>query len=162
MPLEKQMSFEDTALWKLKVRLQFSGWLQYIIHAILILVVLLIAGIGWLIGYWQAALFWLPLGVAAILSVGLIGTIVMVKYGIHPAERNPVKSSSLDAFDLMRSRHSCRSFQACSLNAEHHADLMEAVRRNSQQSQQLGQQAIRFEFVSAPLAVWPVDRKSVV
>jgi hypothetical protein len=37
MTLEKQKSFEDSPLWKLKVRLQFSGWLQYIIHAIWVL-----------------------------------------------------------------------------------------------------------------------------
>ena len=86
MPLEKQWSFEDSAIWKLKLRLQFSGWLQYIIHAIWILVLLLIAGIGWIIGHWQALLFWLPLGVATLLSIALFGTIVMVKYGLHPTE----------------------------------------------------------------------------
>ena len=85
MTLEKQNSFEDSAIWKLKVRLQFSGWLQYIIHAIWIFMLLLIAGIGWLIGFWQVILFWLPLGIAAFLSVALVGTIVIVKYGIHPA-----------------------------------------------------------------------------
>ena len=112
MPLEKQRSFEDNPVWKLKVRLQFSGWLQYIIHAIWILVLLLIAGIGWLIGYWQVFLFWLPLGLAALFSVALVGTIVMVKYGLHPTERIPADNNNLDAFDLMRTRHSCRSFQS--------------------------------------------------
>ena len=48
MTLEKQKSFEDNPIWKLKVRLQFSGWLQYIVHAILVLIMLVIAGIGWL------------------------------------------------------------------------------------------------------------------
>ena len=156
MTLEKQKSFEDSPIWKLKVRLQFSGWLQYIIHAIWILMLLLIAGIGWLIGYWQVFLFWLPLGIAAFFSVALVGTIVIVKYGIHPTERLPADKKNLDAFDLMRSRHSCRSFQSRSLTAEHHAELMEAVRFHSQQNQQLGQQPVRFEYVSAPLTVWPV------
>ena len=156
MTLEKQKSFEDSPIWKLKVRLQFSGWLQYIIHAIWIIMFLLIAGIGWLIGYWQVLLFWLPLGIAAFLSVALVGTIVIVKYGIHPTERIPSNKTNLDAFDLMRSRHSCRSFQSRNLTAEHHAELMEAVRFHSKQNQQLGQQPIRFEYISAPLTVWPV------
>jgi nitroreductase len=156
MPLEKQWSFEDSALWKLKLKLQFSGWLQYIIHAIWILALLLIAGIGWLIGYWQAVLFWLPFGLAIFLSIALVGTIAIVKYGLHPTERIPNNKSNLDAFDLMRSRHSCRSFQSRNLTVEHHAELMEAVKLHSQQNQLLGQKAVRFEYVSAALTVWPV------
>ncbi len=156
MTLEQQRSFEDSALWKLKVRLQFSGWLQYIIHAIWVLMMLIIAGIGWLIGYWPVLLFWVPLGIAGLLSIGLVGTILVVKYGIHPAERIPKSKTDLDAFDLMASRHSCRSFQSRNLTAEHHAELMEVVKLYSQQNQQLGQQPIRFEYIPAPLTVWPV------
>jgi nitroreductase len=156
MTLEKQSSFEDNPVWKLKVRFQFSGWLQYIIHAIWIFVLLLIAGIGWLIGYWQVLLFWLPLGIAAFLSVVLVGTIVMVKYGLHPTERIPADKKNLDAFDLMRARHSCRSFQSRDLTKEHYSELMDAIRLHSQQDQQLGQQPVRFEYVPAALTVWPV------
>jgi len=156
MTLEKQKSFEDSPLWKLKVRLQFSGWLQYIIHAIWVLIMLMIAGVGWLIGYWPVILFWLPLGIAALLSIALVGTILIVKYGMHPTERIPASKTELDAFDLMRARHSCRSFQSRNLTAEHHAELMEAVQFHSQQNQQLGEQPIRFEYVPASLKVWPV------
>lgn len=156
MALEKQRTFEDSPIWKLKVRLQFSGWLQYIIHAIWIFILLLIAGVGWLIGCWQALLFWLPLGMAAFLSIALIGTIVVVKHGIHPTERIPANKTHLDAFDLMRARHSCRSFQSRNLIKEHFAGLMEIVQHYSQQNQQLGQQPVRFEYVRAPLTVWPV------
>ena len=148
--------FEDTALWKLKVRLQFSGWLQYVIHAVWVLILLLLAGIGWLIGYWPLLLFWLPLAIAAFLSIALVGTIVVVKYGIHPAERIPSSKADMDAFDLMRARYSCRSFQPRNLTPEHHAELMEAVRFHSQADRQLGQRLIRFEYVAAPLTVWPV------
>jgi nitroreductase len=45
MTAEKQEPSEnrlkDNVLWKLKVRLQFSGWLQYIIHAVLVLIMLM-------------------------------------------------------------------------------------------------------------------------
>ena len=121
MPLEKQRSFEDSAIWKLKLRIQFSGWLQYIIHGIWILALLLIAGIGWLIGYWQPVLVYFLLTLAALLTVALVGTIIIVKYGIHPAERIPANKNNLDAFDLMRFRHSCRSFQSRNLTEEHRA-----------------------------------------
>jgi nitroreductase len=156
MPLEKQRAFEDNPIWKLKLRLQFSGWLQYIIHGIWILTLLLIAGIGWLIGYWKPVLFWFPLGISALLSIALIGTIIIVKYGIHPGERVPVRKTELDTFDLLRERHSCRSFQSQNLTTEHHAELMEVIRQHSQQNQLLGQRPVRFEYVSAPLTVWPV------
>ncbi|MCP4369373.1 MAG: nitroreductase, partial [Deltaproteobacteria bacterium] len=156
MTLEIQKSFETTPLWKLKVRLQFTGWLQYIIHAIWVLIMLVIAGIGWLVGYWPILLFWVPLAIATFLSISLIGTIIMVKYGIHPTERIPARKTDLNAFDLMRARHSCRSFQSCNLSKEHLSELMETVQVYSQQNQQLGQQQVRFEYVAAPLTVWPV------
>jgi nitroreductase len=156
MALEKQKDFEDSPLWKLKVRLQFSGWLQYLIHAIWVLMMLIIAGVGWLIGCWPLLLFWLPLGVAGLLSIALVGTILVVKYGIHPAERIPEGKAALDAFELMASRHSCRSFQSRNLTAEHHADLMAVVDLYSQQDQQLGEKPVRFEYIPAPLTVWPV------
>ncbi len=156
MPLEKQKSFEDNPIWKLKVRLQFSGWLQYIIHAIWVLIMLVIAGVGWLIGYWPAVLFWLPLGIATLLCIALVGTIIIVKYGIHPTERIPANKNDHNAFDLMRARHSCRSFQLSNLTEKHRAELATAVQLHSQQDQLLGQRPVRFEYVSAPLAVWPV------
>lgn len=156
MPLEKQRSFEDSALWQLKLRLQFSGWLQYIVHAILVLALLLIAGIGWLFGFWPILLFWIPLVMAILLTVALIGTILIVKYGLHPAESIPSSKNHLDTFDLMRARHSCRSFQSRNLTPAHHQALMDAVKRYTQLDQLLGQYPIRFAYVSAPLSVWPV------
>ncbi len=148
--------FEDTALWKLKVRVQFSGWLQYLVHAVVVVLMLLLAGIGWLIGYWPVLLVWLPLGIAAVLFVPLIGSILIVKYGLHPTESLPANKTGLGAFDLIRARRSCRSFQSRDFTPEHHAELMEVVRANSEPKRQLGQRPIRFEYVAAPLTVWPV------
>ncbi|MCP3943656.1 MAG: nitroreductase [Desulfobacteraceae bacterium] len=156
MTLEIQKSFENSPLWKLKVRLQYSGWLQYIIHAIWVLIMVMIAGAGWLIGYWPVLLFWMPLGIAAFLGIALVGNVLIVKYGWHPAEGIPASKTDMDAFDLMRDRHSCRSFQSQNLTSEHHAKLMEAVQFHSQQNQLLGQKPVRFEYICAPLTVWPV------
>ncbi len=160
MTLEKQKSFEDSPLWKLKVRLQFSGWLQYIAHAILILIMLIIAGIGWLVGYWSILLFWIPLAIATFLSIALIGTVIIVKYGIHPTERIPADKNDLDAFDLMRARHSCRSFQSRNLTPEHHTKLMEAVKLYSQQDQLLGQQPVRFDMAFPE--IYPISLQLVI
>lgn len=148
--------FEDTALWRLKVRLQFTGWLQYLIPAVWVLILLLLAGIGWFIGHWPLLLFWLPLAFAAVLSIAIVGNIIIVKYGIHPSERIPPGKADWDAFDLMRARHSCRSFQPRNLTPEHRAELVEAIRDCSLPEHLVGQRPIRFEYVAAPLTVWPV------
>ena len=106
MALEKQRSFEDSSLWKLKVRLQFSGWLQYIIHAMAMLIMFIISGIGFLLSYFigsfEIVLFWLPFCFAVFLLISLFGTIAIVKYGIHPNEKLPKNKNDLDVFDLMR------------------------------------------------------------
>lgn len=148
--------FEDTALWKLEVRFQFSGWLQYVLHAVWLAAFLLLAAIGWLIGRWPLILFWLPFGIAVFLAISLVGTLLIVKYGLHPAERIPQSKEDLDAFDLMRARHSCRSFQPRDLGAQHRAAVMEAVRVHSARPRLLGRGPIRFEYVAARLTVWPV------
>ena len=148
--------FEDTAWWRLKVRLQFSGWLQYLIHGVWVVITWALAGIGWLIGYWPLLLFWLPFGFAVFLTIALVGNIVIVKYGLHPAERIPVSKAHMDAFDVMRGRRSCRSFQSRNLTPDHHQELMDAVNLHSQPERQLGGHPIRLEYIAAPLTVWPV------
>ncbi len=137
-------------------RLQFTGWLQYIAHAIWALIMWIITGVGWMVGSLPVFLFWLPLGIATFLSISLVGTILIVKYGMHPTERIPASNTDLNVFDLMRKRNSCRSFQSRNLSSQHHAELMEAIKHHSQQNQQLGKQPVRFEYVAARITVWPV------
>lgn len=141
---------------RLKQRLQFTGWLQYGIHTVATLMVCLVAGLGWLIGAWPLFLFWLPLGVAALLLVLLVFDLVTVKFGFRPTEALPSRRDGLDAFDLMRTRRSCRSFQSRKLTPEHHAELMDCVRAHTQPGSMLGSHPIRFEYIAAPLTVWPV------
>jgi nitroreductase len=155
-PKKAKRGFEDSILWRIKLRLQFSGWLQYLVNAVAVLFMLLVAGIGWLIGFWPVLLVWLPLGVAALLFTVLIVSILTVKYGLHPTEPLPGRKTDLDAFDLMRARRSCRSFQSRTLTPADHVELMEAVDIYSDAGRQLGQQPIRFEYIAAPLTVWPV------
>ncbi|MBK2125679.1 nitroreductase family protein [Fangia hongkongensis] len=156
MALEIQNKFEKSKLWDLKVRLQFSGWLQYIIHAIWAIILYLIAAIGWLIGYWQILLFWIPLILAIFFTIALVGTILIVKYNLHPQEKIPSNNKDLDAFSLMRKRHSCRSFQSRKLTQEHFSVLMHTVQLYTQSDNLLGKLQVRFEYVAANLKVWPV------
>jgi nitroreductase len=62
----------------------------------------------------------------------------------------------MDAFDLMNGRRSCRSFQSSNLTPDHHRRLIEAVDLHSRLDRQLGGHQIRFEYIAAPLTVWPV------
>ena len=148
--------FEGTAWWQLKVRLQFSGWLQYVIHGVWVIIAWALTGIGWLIGHWPLLLFWLPFVIATFLTIALVGTILIVKYGMHPTERIPASKAHMDTFDLMKGRRSCRSFQSRNLTPGHHQGLMESVDLHSQRDRQLGGHPIRFEYIAAPLTVWPV------
>ncbi len=145
-----------SALWNLKLRLQFTGWLQYMPNAVLALVLGGFASIGWLVGVLPVLLFWTPLVLALLLVANLVFDLVTVKLGVRPAEPVPARLAHLDAFDLMRARVSCRSFQSRDLTPEHHSELMGEVARRTEPAQQLGQRPIRFEYVAARLTVWPV------
>jgi nitroreductase len=150
------MKLEGTLLWRLKLRLQFTGWLQYTINAVVALAFLLVAGIGWLIGIWPIVLFWTPLAIGLVLMANAAFDLVTVKYGVRPVEPLPKRRDGVDAFDLMRMRRACRSFQSRNLTASDRAELAESVRINSQPDRQLGSSPIRFEYIAAPLTVWPV------
>lgn len=152
MPLEKQWKFEDSFIWKLKLKLQFSGWLQYIIHPMWILALLIIAAIGWLISLLvggELILFWLPFVLALLLTIALVGTILIVKYGLHPSEKIPASKYNLEVFDIISSRRSCRSFQSRDLAEEHREKLLKVVKFYSQLNQLLGDKQIRFEYIKS-------------
>ena len=144
------------ALWAGKTRLQFTGWLQYIPTAVAALACFLVAMVGWAIGHLQAVLFWPPVIVGSILLVVFIVDVCMLKFGLRPSEPLPDRMDELGAFDLMRARRACRSFQNRSLTEADRAELMECARIHSEPAGLLGDRPIRFEYVAAPLTVWPV------
>jgi nitroreductase len=144
-------------LWLVKVRLQFTGWLQYVPPALVALVILLIAGLGQLLGLAPLVIVF-GLAGAAILAVEAFD-LVTVKFRIRPPERRPRRLDDLDAFDLMRARRSCRSFQTRRLSAEDREELLAAVRRHTSEGL-IGTSPIRFEYVSERLTVWPTVNAS--
>ena len=141
-----------TRLWRVKLSLQFTGWLQYIPSAMLALACFLIAGLVHLLGGARAAnLFYL---VGILLLALLIFDLATVKFRLRPRERLPERNDNLDVFDLMRARRSCRSFQTRKLTPAAYGELMEHVCTRSK-GPTIGTAPVRFEYVSAPLSVWP-------
>ncbi len=150
------LKLENTFIWRIKLKLQFSGWLQFMPTAIAALVVLLLAGIGGLIGVWPGLLFWTPLVIGLVLLANTLFEVATMKLGIRPPEPMPAPLDGLDAFDVMRARRACRSFQKRELTREHHTALMRSVRENTQPGRQIGKSPIRLEYIAEPLTVWPV------
>lgn len=150
------MKLENTWLWRMKLRLQFTGWLQYVLNTIVALGFLALAGIGLLIGVLPILLFWPPFVIGVLLLANSVFDVVTVKFGLRPPEALPKRRDGLDAFSLMRARRACRSFQSRNLTSGHRAELLDCVRENSQPDCQIGRSPIRFEYVAAPITVWPV------
>jgi hypothetical protein len=141
-----------TRIWRIKLRLQFTGWLQYIPFALSALAFFIIAAFAHLLGIVRAAGAFALIG--TLLLVILIFDLVTVKFRIRFHERLPKRNDDLGMFDLMRARRSCRSFQTRKLRPADYNELMEYVRLHSS-SPTIGKSPVRFEYISAPLSVWP-------
>ncbi len=135
-----------------KMRVQFTGWLQYLLPLIFILIAFLLAGVSHLLKISFLASIFSALGY--LLGIIALFDLVTVKFKLRFPERLPKRNDDLDLFDLMRARHSCRSFQTRKLTEADHAELMESVRTYLEEPK-IGEAPIRFEYISAPLTVWP-------
>jgi nitroreductase len=135
-----------------KMRMQFTGWLQYFLPMIFVLLFSLIGGITRLL---KANFLATPFLILAtlILMVAMFD-VVTSKFRLRFPERLPQRNDTLDLFDLMRVRRSCRSFQTRKLTDSDYNELMASVRVHTEEAQ-IGQSPVRFESISAPLTVWP-------
>lgn len=141
-----------TALWLIKRRLQFTGWLQYLIPAFLSLPFMVIG-----IPLWFFAPLWASvpfLFLAGILLVVACFDILTVKWGINFPERRPRRNADLNLFDLMRARRSCRSFQRRSLSAKDREFLLESAKTHLSEPK-FSNATIRLEYIDGPVTVWP-------
>jgi len=102
--------FEDTWWWKIKLSLQWSGWLQYIPNLVAAVVMLLLAVLGTLVGVLHWLFVGLPLVLAALLFINLLFDLATVRFGFHPVEALPKPRNNHESFDPLRFRKSCRSF----------------------------------------------------
>lgn len=139
-------------IWRLKLRLQFTGWLQYIPVALLSFVFFLVAVVVHLFGATRAVVPFVFVG--TLLLIVEIFDLITVKYRLRFPEPLPNRNDDLGIFDLMRARRSCRSFQTRKLTSADYNELMDYVHRHSE-SPTIGKAPIRFEYISAPLTVWP-------
>ena len=151
-----EASFERTRLWKLKQRLQWTGWLQYLILMVIAAVFLGLAGLGALAGVWPLLLVDLPLLIAALLVAFVAFDLATVRLGLHPAEPLPRALDNLDEFDLMRARRSCRSFQRRKMTDAHRAAVLNFARTHIRPENRIARLPIRLEYLAHPLKVWPV------
>lgn len=135
-----------------KLRLQFTGWLQYIPFAILSLVLFLLAATARYLGFLSVAVALVY--IASAVFIVLVYDLITVKFKIRPQERLPKRNDDLDLFDLMRLRRSCRSFQTRKMTPEHYDELIASVQFHSG-SPMIGTAPVRFEYIAAPLKVWP-------
>lgn len=135
-----------------KVRLQFTGWLQYMLPVPMMILLFLIAGIAQLLGGVQIANGFAFAG--SLLLIMFTFDLITVKFRFRFPEVLPQRKDNLDLFDLMRSRRSCRSFQTRKLTAADFDEFMGYVKLHTE-SPMLGTAPVRFEYVSAPLTVWP-------
>lgn len=154
-PLHTAVESLRTAHHRVKVRVQFSGWLQYSPTMVAAVAFLVISAIGKLIGTWQIPLFWLPVSIGALLLAAAAFDVITVKWGLRPSEPAPRRRDDLDAFDLMRSRRACRSFQSRDLTDADREELLRAIREHIRPDRLIGTSPIRLEHIAAPLTTWP-------
>jgi nitroreductase len=140
-----------------KMRLQFSGWLQYLLPTPFIVLSSLLGGLSWLLGArWLAAAILVPAGLLVLVATF---DIVTTKWKIRLPERRPPRLDDLDPFDLLRARRSCRSFQTRRMSDTDREALLTAVDTQLAVST-IGGTTPRLEYVAAPLTVWPVVNAS--
>jgi len=135
-----------------KVRLQFTGWLQYVLPLGPTAALAFLGGLALLVG-------WPRVGAAFGLATGALLLVVLfdvltVKLRIRPPERRPRGRDDLDVFDLMRARRSCRSFQTVALADADRGALLASVARHTAPPT-FGPAPVRLEYIRAPLTVWP-------
>jgi nitroreductase len=137
---------------RVKMRLQFTGWLQYFLPMIFVLLFFSIGGFAYLMNIRFLTIAILVLG-TLILMVDIFD-LVTVKFRFRLPEKLPKRNDDLNLFDLMRVRRSCRSFQTRKLTDDDYKELMESVKLHTNEPQFV-ESSVRFEYVSAPLTVWP-------
>jgi nitroreductase len=113
----------------------------------------LIGGIAALLNIRFLAIPLFALG--ALISAVALFDLVTVKFRFRFPERLPKRNDNLDLFDLMRARRSCRSYQIRKLTESDLSEVMESVRVHVNEPQ-IGESPVRFEYISAPITVWPV------
>jgi hypothetical protein len=75
---------QRSLLWRIKLRLQFTGWLQYLAPLAPALLLLILAGVGALIGVVPLLLVWLPLTLGLLLLLRVAFDLITVRLNLRP------------------------------------------------------------------------------
>jgi len=139
-----------------KLKLQWKGWLQYLLPTPIVLVIFLLGGISFLLNAIAGKII---LFIGGLLALKILLDILLVKYHIHPKESLPKRNDDKNVFELMLLRHSCRSFQKRKLEKNDLEQLLASVQKHLP-ARKLSNKPIRLEYISAPINVWPVVNAS--
>lgn len=138
----------------LKERLQFTGWLQYIIPLVLSLILFISSLLLLLFSTVLSQIFG---SIAAFLVIVSLYNVLTVKFNFRPNEKRPKRMDKIDAFDLMKNRSSCRSFQNRKLISTDYNELLDVVKQiNTPKDKMIGKNPVRFEYIDKRITVWPV------
>jgi nitroreductase len=140
-----------------KLKLQWTGWLQYLIPIPFALLTFLIGGIIYLLGGILTSK--IIFTIVVLLFIKVIFDIITVKFRINLPNPPPKRLDNKDVFDLMKIRSSCRSYQTRKLRKNDFEELMKSFHKHLEEPK-LGNKQIRFEYISAPIRVWPVVNAS--
>lgn len=151
MSQDIQYSFERNPLWRVKLRLQNTGWLQYLPLLIIGQLTLLISDA--LVSYSPGVAFILKMMGKMLWTIGVFD-ILTLKFNIRPPEPRPKRrDDSEDNCTIIRLRHSCRSFQRRKLRDEDREEIIKIARMESKHT--FGTTPIRLEYIDKPLQAWP-------
>ena len=132
MSQDIQYSFERNPLWRVKLRLQNTGWLQYLPLLIIGQLTLLISDA--LVSYSPGVAFILKMMGKMLWTIGVFD-ILTLKFNIRPPEPRTI----------ICLRHSCRSFQWRKLQDKDREEIMKIARMESKHT--FGTTPIRLEYI---------------
>ena len=135
-----------------KLRLQFTGWLQYLMPVPIMLGMYLFCGLLFLVIPLLATILAL---LPSLLLTIILFDIITSRFCIRLPEPFPKSNIGKDVFTLMRDRRSCRSYQTRQLTGKHEQALLKSVALHLKEPR-FSDANIRLEWVQAPLIIWPV------
>jgi hypothetical protein len=140
----------------IKLKLQWKGWLQYLMPTPIVLLIFLLGGFIYLFNELAGKIVF---AIGGLLVLKVLLDIIMVKYQIHPKESLPKRNENKNVFELMLHRHSCRSFQNRRLEKNDLEELLASVHKHLPE-RKISNKLIRLEYLSGPINVWPVVNAS--
>jgi len=137
----------------IKLKLQWTGWLQYLMPVPIILGILIISMILYFVGITYFAFGFFIIG--TILFLKAFFDIITIKFKFRFPETKPKSLENENIFELLKLRHSCRSYQLKKLTKNDLNKLMKSIEKYLKEPK-FSSEPIRIEYISATINVWPV------